>query len=142
MPPKTTAPQHRRIVFAAGLLLFFFGSLGSSLFFNAAGALVFVGCLLLAKPLLDLAYNPIEFEVVETVAAIEKRSEYAYLFNHELGLFVGRSVGCVLFLAIVHWGSGVAALRYALPIVALLQLFSIHVAGQIARGCLGAGRRD
>lgn len=138
---RATAPQHRRTVFAVGLLLFFFGSLGSSLFFNAVGALIFVGCLLLAKPLLDLAYNPIEFEVVETVAEIEQRSEYAYLFNHEFGLFVGRIVGCVLFLAIVHWGSGVAALRYALPIVALLQLFSIHVAGQIARGCLRAGRR-
>ena len=137
---RATAPHHRRTVFAAGLLLFFFGSLTSSLLFNAVGALVFVGCLLPAKPLLDLAYNPIEFEVVETVAAIEQRSEYAYLFNHEFGLFVGRSVGCVLFLAIVHWGSGVAALRYALPIVALLQLFSIHVAGQIARGCLRAGR--
>jgi YQGE family putative transporter len=131
---RAAAPRHRRAVFATGLLLFFFGSLGSSLLFNAVGALTFVGCLVLAKPLLDLAYNPIEFEVVETIAAIEQRSEYAYLFNHEFGLFVGRSFGGILFLAILRWGSGVAALRYALPIIALVQLLSIRVAGQIARG--------
>jgi YQGE family putative transporter len=137
---RATAPHHRRTVFAAGLLLFFLGSLASSLLFNAAGALIFVGCLILAKPLLDLAYNPIEFEVIETVAELELRSEYAYLFNHEFGLFVGRSIGCLLFLAIVHWGSGVAALRYALPVVALLQLLSIRVAGQIARSLVRIGR--
>jgi hypothetical protein len=38
-----------------------------------------------------------------------------------------------LFLAIAHWWSGVAALKYALPVVALLQLFSIRVAGEISR---------
>jgi MFS transporter, YQGE family, putative transporter len=137
---RVIAPRHRRVVFAAGLLLFFFGSAGSALFFNAAGALIFVGCLVLAKPLLDLAYNPIELEVIDTVAKLEGRSEYAYLFNHELGLFVGRFLGCILFLALVHWVSGVAALRYALPVIALLQLLSIRVAGRIARGLADLGQ--
>jgi YQGE family putative transporter len=70
---------------------------------------------------------------VDVVSRLEGRNEYAYLFNHEIGLFTGRCLGCVLFLAIVHWWSGVAALKYALPVVALLQLFSIRVAGQISR---------
>lgn len=138
---RVTAPRHRGVTFATGLLLFFFGSLSSAVFFNAAGALIFVGCLVLAKPLLDLAYNPIELQVVDAVAELEQRSEYSYLFNHEFGLFAGRSVGCLLFLAIVHWGSGVAALRFALPIIALIQLLSIGVAGQIARGLTVSGDR-
>jgi YQGE family putative transporter len=133
MVGRITAPRHRGIVFAAGLLLFFLGAVTNALFFNAAGVLVFIGCLVLAKPLLDLAYNPIELRVVDVVSRLEGRSEYAYFFNHEFGLFVGRFLGCALFLAIVQWGSAVAALKYALPIVALLQLLSIWVAGNISR---------
>ncbi|MGA9669261.1 MAG: hypothetical protein WBQ94_08635 [Terracidiphilus sp.] len=131
---RTTTPRHRSVVFAAGLVLFFLGAVANALFFNAVGVLVFIGCLALAKPLLDLAYNPIELRVVDVVSGLEGRSEYAYFFNHEFGLFAGRFLGCILFLAIVEWGSAVAALKYALPIVALLQLLSIWVAAKISRG--------
>jgi YQGE family putative transporter len=137
---RTTAPRHRRIIFAAGLVLFLMGAVSNALLFNAVGVLIFIGCLALAKPLLDLAYNPIEFQVVDVVSRLEGRNEYAYLFNHELGLFTGRCLGCVLFLAIAHWWSGVAALKYALPVVALLQLFSLRVAGQISRSLQMVGR--
>ena len=61
------------------------------------------------------------------------------VFIHEFGLFLGRSLGCCLFLGIAYWGSGVAALKYALPVIALLQLLSIRVAGQIQRGLTAAG---
>jgi hypothetical protein len=44
-----------------------------------------------------------------------------------------------LFLGIAYWGSGIAALKYALPVIALLQLLSIRVAGQIFRGLDKAG---
>jgi len=103
------------------------------------GVLIFIGCLLLAKPLLDLAYYPIQLQVVDVVSHIEGRNEYAYIFNHEFGLFLGRALGCCLFLAIAYWGSGIAALKYALPVIALLQLLSIKVANQIFRGLTAAG---
>jgi YQGE family putative transporter len=131
---RMTAPHHRRTVFAAGLLLFFLGAAANALLFNALGVFVFMGCLVMAKPMLDLAYNPIELQVVDVVSRLEQRSEYAYFFNHEFGLFAGRFLGCVLFLAIAHWGSGVAALKLALPAIALFQLLSIPVARQISRG--------
>ena len=98
-----------------------------------------MGRLVLAKPMLDLAYYPIQLQVVDAVSLIEKRSEYAYLFNHEFGLFLGRLLGCGLFLAFAYWGSGIAALKYALPVIALFQLLSIRVAGQISRGLDEAG---
>lgn len=131
---RAAGPQHRRLVFSTGLVLFFLGAAANALLFNAVGVLIFVGCLLLAKPLLDLGYNPIELQVIDAVSRLEKRNEYAYLFNHDLSLFAGRALGCLLFLAIAYWGSGIMALRYALPVIALLQLFSIRVAGQISRG--------
>lgn len=133
MAGRIAMPRHRGILFAAGLLLFFLGALCNAWLFNAVGVLIFVGCLLLSKPLLDLAYNPIELSVVDAVSRQEGRSPYAYLFNHELGLFPGRLVGCGLFLAIAHWFSAHAALKYALPVVALVQLISIPVARQISR---------
>lgn len=136
---RITAPRHRRMVFATGLTLYFLGAVSNALLFNAVGVLIFVGCLALAKPLLDLAYNPIEFEVVDAISRMEKRNEYAYLFNHEIALFVGRCSGCLLFLAIAHWWSGVAALKYALVVVTLAQLFSIRVANQISQGLKGEG---
>jgi MFS transporter, YQGE family, putative transporter len=136
---RLAAPKHRIFVFSAGLLLFFLGAVTNTLLFNAVGVLIFIGCLLLAKPLLDLAYYPIQLQVVDVVSHIEGRNEYAYIFNHEFGLFLGRALGCCLFLGIAFWGSGIAALKYALPVIALLQLLSIWVAGQINRDLIAAG---
>jgi hypothetical protein len=48
-------------------------------------------------------------------------------------MFAGRGLGCVLFLSVAHFWSGVAALQYALLAIALLQMCSIRVAGQIHR---------
>jgi YQGE family putative transporter len=131
---RIAAPRHRRIVFAAGLLLFLLGAITNTLLFNAVGVLVFIGCLLLAKPLLDLAYYPIQLQVVDVVSRLEGRNQYAYIFNHEFGLFTGRCLGCGMFLGIAYWWSGIAALKYALPVIALLQLLSIWVAGRIFKG--------
>jgi len=134
MAGRIAAPKHRIIVFSAGLLLFLLGAVTNTLLFNAVGVLVFIACLILAKPLLDLAYYPIQLQVIDVVSRLEGRNEYAYIFNHEFGLFTGRLLGCGLFLGIAYVWSGNAALKYALPVIALLQLLSIRVAGQIARG--------
>jgi YQGE family putative transporter len=139
MAGRIAAPKHRIIVFSSGLLLFFLGSVVNALLFNAVGVLIFLGCLLLAKPLLDLAYYPIQLRVIDVVSRLEGRNEYAYIFNHEFGLFAGRCLGCGLFLGIAYGWSGNAALKYALPVIALLQLLSIRVAGQIFRDLAAAG---
>jgi hypothetical protein len=136
---RMAAPKHRILVFSAGLLLFFLGAVTNTLLFNAMGVLIFIGCLLLAKPLLDLAYFPMQLRAVDAVSHIEGRNECAYIFDHEFRLFPGRSQGCCLFLGIAYCGSGIAALKYALPVIALLQLLSIRVAGQIFRGLTAAG---
>jgi MFS transporter, YQGE family, putative transporter len=136
---RIAAPKHRIFVFSAGLLLFFLGAVTNTLLFDATGVLVFIACLLLAKPLLDLAYYPIQLQVIDVVSRLERRNEYAYIFNHEFGLFTGRCLGCGLFLGIAYGWSGNAALKYALPVIALLQLLSIRVAGQIFRGLTAAG---
>ena len=136
---RIAAPRHRIAVFAVGLGLFFLGAAVNTVLFNAMGVLIFLGCLILAKPLLDLAYYPIQLRVVDVVSRLEGRNEYAYIFNHEFGLFMGRCLGCGLFLALAYGWSGTAALKYALPVIALLQLLSLGVAARIFRGLKAAG---
>ena len=125
---RASRPEHRVPVFAVGLLVFAAGSIVSAVLFDAKGVLIFMACLVLAKPVLDLAYFPIQMLIIDTVSAIEGRNEYAYIFNHELGLFAGRLFGCGLFILMAAYVSRVAALKYALPTIAVLQLASIWVA--------------
>lgn len=124
---RTTKPRHRLGVFTFGLVLFTIGSFVNAILFNAIGVLIFMACLLLAKPLLDIAYFPIQMLVIDIVSRIEGRNQYAYIFNCEFALFLGRLVGCGLFIAIARYVSGIAALKYALPVIAVVQLLSIGV---------------
>jgi MFS transporter, YQGE family, putative transporter len=131
MVGRVCRPAHRVYIFTVGLFLLFVGSVWNGIFFDAASVFVFMACMMLAKPLLDFAYYPIQFLVTDAIACYEMRSEYSYILNHELGIFVGRFLGCSLFLLIALYISDVAALKYALPAVAALQLCSVPVARRL-----------
>lgn len=130
---RNSKPKHRLITFAFGLFLFAFGTLFNSVIFNAMSVFVFMLCLLLAKPLLDIAYFPIQMKVIDYLSALENRNQYAYFFNHDLGLYVGRVLGCGLFIVLATYLSDIAALKYALPIVGVLQVLSLFVAKHILK---------
>jgi MFS transporter, YQGE family, putative transporter len=80
---------------------------------------------------MDLAYFPIQFKVIDIVSKIENRGEFAYILNHEAGLYAGRFLGAGTFLVLAYAISTEIALRYAIIIIALLQLCSILVAKKI-----------
>jgi YQGE family putative transporter len=128
---RLTKPSDRIKIFAAGLGLFALGAILNGVLFNQTGVILFILLLLIAKPLLDLAYFPIQFKVIDIVSKIEKRGEYAYILNHEAGLYVGRFIGAGTFLLLAYGISTEIALRYAVVIIALLQLCSIWVAKKI-----------
>ncbi|MEY4105754.1 MAG: hypothetical protein RL181_96 [Bacteroidota bacterium] len=130
---RTTGPGHRLGIFLAGLALFALGAGANALLFSALGVLVFVVCLIFARPLLDIAYFPIQLSVIDFVSRLEKRNTFAYIFNHELGLYLGRLFGCGLFILLARQVSDTVALRYALLVIALLQLLSIFVAKSIVK---------
>ena len=133
---RTTKPEHRIVIFTIGLTLFALGGLANALLFNAAGVLLFMVCLLLARPLHDIAYFPIQMQVIDTVSAIEHRNKFAYIFNQEFGFFIGRFAGCGLFILLASKISDTFALRYALLIIGVVQLLSIPVARSILQGCI------
>ena len=128
---RLSKPSHRVRIFAAGLILFAVAAMLNGILFNGTGVVLFMLCLLIAKPLMDLAYFPIQFKVIDIVSKIEKRGEFAYILNHEAGLYAGRFLGAGTFLVLAYTISTEIALRYAIIIIAVLQLCSIFVAKKI-----------
>ncbi|RYY61738.1 MAG: MFS transporter [Chitinophagaceae bacterium] len=128
---RLSKPEDRIKIFAAGLGLFAIGAIVNGLLFDSTGVVIFILLLLIAKPLMDLAYFPIQFKVIDIVSKIEQRGEFAYILNHEAGLYTGRFLGAGTFLMLAWFVSTEAALRYAIIIIALLQLCSVFVAKRI-----------
>lgn len=128
---RTTRPEHRIRIFAAGLAIFLFGTLANGILFSALGVLLFVLSKVLFQPLHDIAYFPIQMRVIDVVSKIEKRNEFTYIFNHEFGLYLGRFFGLGLFIFLATYVSEEVALKYSLIVIAVLQLASIPVARHI-----------
>jgi YQGE family putative transporter len=132
---RTTKPSDRIYIFSAGLVIFLIGTLVNGILFSAVGVIIFILCKVLFSPLHDIAYYPTEMRVIDVVSKIEKRNEFAYIFNHEFGLYVGRFIGLMLFIGLDAYVSESFALKYALIIIAIVQLASIPVAKHIMGEC-------
>lgn len=118
---RNLKPEKRLLVYVAAVLLFVIGSLVNSVFFTYYSVLFFLLCMIIARPLYDLAYFPIQMRVIDYLSGIEKRNEYAYIFNHECGLYAGRFLGCGTFILLAFCVSDTVALVITLPLVTLLQ---------------------
>lgn len=132
---RTTGPQHRIYLFAAGWSLFALGALANAMLFDKLGVLLFMLLLVLGRPLADVAYFTIQMLVIDTVSTIENRNKYSYIFSQEFGFYIGRFSGCGLFILLANCISDQFALRYALLVIGLLQLLSVPVARGILKGC-------
>jgi YQGE family putative transporter len=120
-------------IFGFGLFVFFIGTVLNGLMFSAVGVILFVLCKVIFQPLHDLAYFPTMMKTIDAVSAIENRNEYAYIMSHEVGLFVGRAFGMLLFIAFAYFISEEFALKYALIVVGTIQLLSLPLAQHIIK---------
>ena len=130
---RVAKPKDRIKIFVAGLLIFFIGTLFNGILFSATGVIVFVLCKVIFQPLFDLAYFPIMMQAIDATVFIEKRNEYTYILSHEFGLFIGRAFGLILFIGLAVYISQDFALKYALIIVATLQLLAYPLAKNIIK---------
>jgi YQGE family putative transporter len=128
---RFSKPSDRVKTFSVGLILFAIGACINGALFDKTSVIVFLLLLLIAKPLMDLAYYPIQLRVIDIVSKIEKRGEFVYILNHESGLYLGRLLGAATFLTLYYVVSEDFALRYAVGIIALLQLCSIFISKNI-----------
>jgi MFS transporter, YQGE family, putative transporter len=130
---RMTKPEHRVLIYGIGCTLFVVGALFNAVLYSAIGVILFVLCLLFARPLLDIAYFPIQLNVIDVVAEIERRNTFSYIFNHELGLYVGRLFGCGLFIVLARYVSVDIALRYALLVIAVVHFMGYFMAKSIVK---------
>ncbi len=130
---RLSKPKHRIYIFSAGLVIFFFGTLVNGILFSASGVIVFVICKVMFMPLHDIAYFPIQMKVIDVLSLKENRNQFAYIFNHEFGLYIGRFLGLVLFIVLIYYVSESFALKYSLIIIAVVQLLAIPVAKRLIR---------
>ncbi|MCK6690611.1 MAG: MFS transporter [Thermoanaerobaculia bacterium] len=134
---RTTAPGHRLLIYGIGCALFVLGALFNAGLYSATGVILFVLCLLFARPLLDIAYFPVQLKVIDVVAEKEGRNEFAYIFNHEFGLYAGRLFGCGLFIVLARYVSDYVALRYALLVIAVVHFMGWFMMQKITRDLKG-----
>ncbi len=126
-------PQHRIYIFGVGITIFLIGTIINGIELSMTGVIIFVLCKVFFQPLHDLAYYPIMLKVIDVVSKRENRNEYAYILNHEFGLYAGRVLGLGLFILLSLNVSETFALRFALIIVALIQMISIPLAKNIMK---------
>jgi YQGE family putative transporter len=117
---RTTAPGHRLQIYLIACSLFVLGALFNAGLYSALGVILFMVCLLFARPLLDIAYFPTQLKVIDVVSEKEGRNEFAYILNHEFGLYLGRLFGCGLFIVLARYVSDYVALRFALLVIAVV----------------------
>jgi YQGE family putative transporter len=130
---RISKPKHRIFIFSAGLVVFFIGTLVNGVLFSVTGVIVFVICKVMFQPLHDIAYFPIQMKVIDVLSYKEKRNQFAYIFNHEFGLYIGRFLGLGLFIFLITYITESFALKYSLIIIAAIQLLSIPVARRVVR---------
>ena len=126
-------PKHRILIFGVGITIFLVGTIINGIELSMIGVMVFVLCKVFFQPLHDLAYYPIMMKVIDVVSKRENRNNYAYILNHEFGLYAGRVIGLGLFIFLAFYVSESFALRYSLIIVAVLQMISIPLAKNIMK---------
>ncbi|MDA3821301.1 MAG: MFS transporter, partial [Bacteroidales bacterium] len=113
---RTSKPKHRIYIFSAGLVIFFIGTLVNGMLFSATGVIIFVICKVMFQPLHDIAYFPIQMRVIDVLSHKKDRNQFAYIFNHEFGLYIGRFLGLGLFIFLITYVSESFALKYSLII--------------------------
>jgi YQGE family putative transporter len=134
---RMAKPQHRLLIFTIGLSIFTTGFLVNSVLFSGVGVIIFMMCITIARPLLEIAYFPILLGVIDKVAALENRNKFAYILNHEWGLYAGRLIGCGMFILLSVMISEDFALKHALLAIAVGQFLSIWVAKRIVNDLKG-----
>lgn len=130
---RFTKPKHRIVIFTVGIFIFLIGTIVNGIELSMIGVMIFVLCKVFYQPLHDLSYFPIMMKVIDVVSERENRNNYAYILNHEFGLYLGRIVGLGLFIFLAFYVSEAFALRYAIIIVAVIQLLSIPLAKDILK---------
>jgi len=108
-----------------GSVLCFLGAIIFSWLFSAIGIVIYILFKAFAGSFTWLPTDNITMNLIEKENGHKKLNPYIYLFDWEVTVNFGRSLGVLLFLLILNSFSQEFSLRYILLILALIQLISI-----------------
>lgn len=97
---RNLKPNRRLVVYFVAVWLFFIGALTNSLVFNYYSVLFFLLCMIVARPLFDMAYFPIQMQVIDYLS--EKRIEVSTLIFSIMNV-VCTSEGCSVVALLSYW---------------------------------------
>jgi YQGE family putative transporter len=117
---RYSSPAQRPQIVLAGVMAVFAGSIFFGLLYSFAGVIIFQICLILSKPLQEMAFRSTLMRSVDYASALENRDEYTYLFDNELVRMFGRLTGAGVFMLLYFKGSEEMALRVALILVSIV----------------------
>ena len=132
---RTTGPQHRLLIYSIAVIAFALGALTNTLLYSAIGVLIFLAFQTLSSPLQEISYFGTQMLLIDVTSFLEKRNEYAYIFNLEFSYLLGRCSGLIFFIVLAKNFDNTFALRYALPIIAVIQLSGIFMVKHILAKC-------
>ncbi len=132
---RLTAPEHRIWILLAGLSSFMIGCLFNGFLFNKISTLIFIFGQIIAMALIECSFTPVIMLVIDLLSKKENRNKLAYLFNNELGLYIGRLLGGLLFIVAATYISDVFALRYILLFIGVAQFSSYFLCQQVLKTC-------
>ncbi len=125
---RKAAPRHRWGILAAALCAYACGAGINAFYFCSWTILLFLVCMLIAHPMIEFAYSPIQLRVMDRAVRHNRDSGYAHLCGFEMGLLGGRLLGGVIFVFFATRFPAAIALRCVLGTLALAQLVSLPVA--------------
>jgi YQGE family putative transporter len=126
--------EHRLGLMLAGLGLYLLATISNALLFNVAGVIAYMFLQMLGGPLIENTVLQVQMRAINFLEKKENRNFLAYLFSCEFGLWAGRLSGGLLFIAVAAF-SEVAALRYVLVAIALLQTGAFFFGKKILAEC-------
>jgi hypothetical protein len=81
----------------------------------------------IAQPVVNTAFASTSLSDIGKSSAIEQRDSYTYVFDNELFMNIGRSIGGLLFIAMNYLISPTGALQYIFIIIGLFQILSAYL---------------
>jgi len=133
---RITTPKHRAKMMFFGAVLFTLGgivltfTINNDQLFQGIVKISFLGVIfmkitqVIAQPLVNTAFASTSMSDIGKSSAIEQRDSYTYIFDNELFMNIGRSIGGILFIALNYLISPTGALQYIFIIIGLFQIIS------------------
>ncbi len=118
-------------LFRASVVLFLLAGVVLAIWFNTAGAVVFVLCCTIALPLMWSTINPMVYGALSAMSPTGQH--YALICDREISLTAGRVVAGALLCLLVFLFSTDFVLRFGLIIVAVLQVPSLLLADRVQK---------